>query len=73
MSKEIDWNTVETVWDYADKVDQDIFVALFKNNKKDYIKYLKKDARTKYQKNLREAWEKNLQKYSYFNVIRIKG
>lgn len=46
MSKKIDWNTVETVWDYADKVDQDIFIALFKNNKKDYIKYLKKDART---------------------------
>ena len=42
MSKEIDWNTVETVWDYADKVDQDIFVALFKDNKKDYIKHLRK-------------------------------
>ena len=43
MSKKIDWNTVETVWDYTDKIDHDIFTALFKNGKRDYVEYLKKE------------------------------
>ena len=43
MSKEIDWNTVETVWDYESKIDRDIFTTLYKNTKKDYVEYLKKD------------------------------
>ncbi len=43
MRKEIDWNTVETVWDYESKIDRDIFTTLYKNTKKDYIEYLKKD------------------------------
>jgi|GEM_PF-3959178 len=50
MSKEIDWNTVETVWDYESKIDHDIFTALFKNNKNDYIEYLKKDKRPNMQR-----------------------
>ena len=41
MSKEVDWNTVETVWDYADKFNKDDCITFF-DSKPAYIENLKK-------------------------------
>ncbi|MBO4699254.1 hypothetical protein J5690_06550 [bacterium] len=42
MSKEIDWNTVETVWDHLDKFSQEDF-SYYHNSQAEYIKWVKEN------------------------------
>jgi len=42
MSKEIDWNTVETVWDYQHKFSKDDYFG-YHNSKAEYIEWVKKN------------------------------
>lgn len=47
MSKEIDWNTVETVWDYEKEFDDEDREEFY-NSKLEYIEFLKKGQRDPY-------------------------
>ena len=46
MRKEIDWNTVETVWDYQHKFSKDDYFG-YHNSKAEYIEWVKKNGGNK--------------------------